>query len=58
MKRVTVVVAIGVVGEEEDLKKFVEVMRADFERRSHMAAREIFHDRIEILPIPPVEDGI
>jgi hypothetical protein len=58
MKRATVVVAVGVVGEDADLKKFVEVMRADFERRAHKAAHHVFNDRIQILPLPPIEDEV
>lgn len=53
--RANIIVAVGIVGSKEDCRKFMELMRADFEHRCREAAEEIMDGRIEILPMPEVE---
>ena len=49
--RVSIVVAVGAMGSEEDLNKFMELVRADFEMRTIEIAAEFMGGRVTILPI-------
>lgn len=49
--RVSIVVAVGAMGSEEDLNKFMELVRADFEMRTIEIAAQFMGGRVTILPI-------
>jgi hypothetical protein len=51
VRRFTVVVAVGVVGTEEDVASFRDIMVADFNARCRRAAEKLFPYRIDLLPV-------
>jgi hypothetical protein len=56
--RVNIVVAIGAVGEKEDLERFVALITEDFERRCKRLADKLFEGKIEILPPQVVDEEV
>lgn len=48
----TLVVAVGIAGPKVDLDNFAEVMVRDFERRCNKLARQVYHGRVQVLPLP------
>lgn len=55
--RANIVVAVGIVGEQEDLDRFMALMTADFGNRCQRAAEKIFMGRVQILDLPEVENA-
>ena len=46
------IIAIGVVGEEEDVTRFIALWVADAERRAHRINGVAFEGRLQLLPLP------
>lgn len=49
--RVSIVVAVGAMGEDKDLQEFMELCRADFEHRAVEIATDLLGGRVTILPM-------
>jgi hypothetical protein len=46
------IIAIGVMGEEEDVARFIALWMMDSERRAHRINHVAFDDRLQLLPLP------
>jgi len=48
------IIAIGVMGSEEDVTRFTALWIADSERRAHRINAIAFDNRLQLLPLPEV----
>lgn len=51
------IIAIGVIGTEEDVTRFIALWIADSEHRAHRINTKLFRDRLTLLPLPEDNDG-
>lgn len=49
--RVSMIIGVGVIGSDEDIKNFAEFMVKDFEQRCYKANERLFGNRLQILPM-------
>ena len=52
-----VVIAIGVMGTQEDVTRFTALWIRDSENRAHKINERIFHNKLLLLPLPEVDIG-
>jgi hypothetical protein len=50
-----VIIALGVMGEKEDVARFTALWITDSERRAHRINEKIFEGKLQLLPLPEVE---
>jgi hypothetical protein len=51
------IIAIGVMGEKEDVARFTALWITDSERRAHRINERLFSNRLLLLPLPEVDHG-
>jgi hypothetical protein len=51
------IIAIGVVGSEEDVARFAALWIMDSEKRAHSINNVVFKDRLTLLPLPEEAPG-
>jgi hypothetical protein len=52
------IIAIGVMGGEDDVTRFIALWIADSERRAHRINDKLFQGRLQLLPLPEGNDEI
>jgi len=51
------IIAIGVMGPQEEVVRFTALWIEDSERRAHRINQVAFDGRLQLLPLPEVNDG-
>jgi hypothetical protein len=52
------IIAIGIMGEREDVARFTALWITDSERRAHRINEKLFHNRLLLLPLPEVDTDV
>jgi hypothetical protein len=50
------ILAIGVMGSQEDVARFTALWITDAERRAQQIAAKLFHGRVQLLPLPESDE--
>jgi len=51
------IIAIGVMGKQEDVERFVALWIIDSEKRAHQINERVFHNTLTLLPLPEDTDA-
>lgn len=52
------IIAIGIMGEREDVARFTALWITDSERRAHRINERVFNNSLVLLPLPEVDTNV